>query len=221
MPKKKSNLAPMIGVRLSKDDYKSVKRSVASGKYDNLSDAIRTLVGSHLTTQRLNQLGHDLSDKTIRQSQAKVIAPLKTQIDNVENQISNMNGVIDDLTKAVREYTNKVASSSQVENDLDFGQLHVKLDEILNLVKETLVNSAETKRNDFINRGILTFFSIGYQAGNIKPAKIMGEKKFFDILSKNAKYTFEKYQNDVNGDQEKYITEFAQQILNEIYGSTK
>ena len=226
---KSKNYSGVIGTRLFKDDFRTLKRHIDSGKYKDKSDAIREVVSAHLTTIRLQNIGHDMTDKTIRNSQWKVIAPLKNQLDEVENQIGSMNSQINDLTSAVRTYTESFKKEdTNDETDLNIKSIEAKINRLLENSEENLKltdivlkESNKTRESLILQRGIMTFFTLGYQADKIKPVQIIGEKGFSDLIEKISIQLLNDFKKnnseDKTIDENILIRQFVQRLIEALY----
>ena len=226
MPKK-TKLTSTRGICLFKDDEETLRRAIKSGKYENLSEAVRESVNTHLTALRLKTFRHDTAHDGVKDAQREIIEPVKKTTDKIEittdkllDEITELKNAVIDLVKdsSARKYTDK--------SETDFKQLTVSVDEIMKLSVETNSLAMQTRLNQFVLQGLMTFFAIGYHAGSIKPTALMREGTFTALLTATTKTVLKDADEVLKKEpqaniEELFIKKFAQLIFDKLHSNNR
>jgi Arc/MetJ-type ribon-helix-helix transcriptional regulator len=208
--------------RLWMEDDDSLQRKVASGEYVDVSDAIRELVSKYLTMERIRSFSSDQRYDAVKSSQKEVIAPLVKEVEIVKKDTTFIVDELAEIRKTLRLFaeinipSSKLNNESQSENN----EITEKLNRLLAMAEINKSGNENIQLQLFMVHGILTFISLGYQSGFLKPTTQMKAKEFIVLLNTaTAELSLDTKNNIANNNYDPLESKLAEKVARSIFNA--
>jgi Arc/MetJ-type ribon-helix-helix transcriptional regulator len=234
---RRKKISEARNVKLFLEDELELKRKVKSGTFKTFSDAVRQTVSMELTAERLQKYGDDAQYAGFKKRQLEVLEPLNRGMTDVNKELQEVKAEITESRKIMRDFIDNIrgqnTSSEKASGDeftrnklLKFDNFFGQIMEQLNFQKGQLEFQTQltmrSREDAFVMRSMLLFFTLGYHAGKIKPAKVLDEPAFLKMIEDATGEVIKEARRELIADgnnrkEDMLIKQMVQSLINKLY----
>jgi Arc/MetJ-type ribon-helix-helix transcriptional regulator len=220
--KRKTNITATRGTRLYREDDETIAAQVRSGKYSSAGEAIRELVNKYLTMERIQSFSSDQRYDAVKSSQKEVIAPLVKEVEIVKKDTTFIVDELAEIRKTLRLFAdiNIPSSKLNIESQSENNEITEKLNRLLAAAKINKTSNDNIQLQLFMVHGILTFISLSYQSGFLKPTTQMKAKEFIVLLNTaTAELSLDTKNNIANNNYDPLESKLAEKVARSLFNA--